>query len=603
MPHELSVGLARGQILKGRVFMLEKSTARTADMVSMHLVCETGSSGALFIEAWRDQARRLLNVVSEGRIVQFSNLTLKTLGDKAQWQCTDLDVYGHFLSTCKVECVEDDAFECHRMHTVLLRHLPVHAKIPHLIHVAGILMEIVIPTSTKSTAPAMNLVLGDTDQSVKVAVWQNHGANFKTAGLTGKAVVVTGLRVMQGKQDTTDLGTTRASRISEAQGDLAADLINRTKSKTEVVSMSTSYVASDYRTASTTKVHLSALTSLIVPDQMRDFTGEVYEVFHCLLEDVAPLPDADTIYYLACPICKKKTCQHDKDPTPNFLADCHIATFEGRAQVRAIGNVLKDVLGIEAALCVANEDGFSRELATALEASRSTPFNMKIIVGNPASSNRNVLELVHAQATINCETGVSVYPSNSWRLINGDSCGLMPCRIRSLEFQNHYAMLSGRPVTGIQILVTVTDTGEETGCMEKDNSLVRLKREGVCSLSGSRVVLHRTGELSTMSKYLKWNQGDILYIVGRFLSSRDDITHILIKASKRFAVPEHGHIFHTYFNEYCELTGSITERERLAMENSWTPKRRRQAIADDGDSVSEFTPKTFEATPTKFNTP
>ena len=70
--------------------------------------------------------------------------------------------------------------------------------------------------------------------------------------------------------------------------------------------MSTVFAYTDYATAPTMKIHLSALTSLIVPEKVRDFSDEIYEVFHCLVEDVEPVPDADGIYYMGCPMCNKK---------------------------------------------------------------------------------------------------------------------------------------------------------------------------------------------------------------------------------------------------------------------------------------------------------
>ena len=56
-----------------------------------------------------------------------------------------------------------------------------------------------------------------------------------------------------------------------------------------------------------TPIRLRALTSLIVPQTARDFAGKVCEVFHCLVEDLEPLPDAEDIFYQGCPICKKGT--------------------------------------------------------------------------------------------------------------------------------------------------------------------------------------------------------------------------------------------------------------------------------------------------------
>ena len=63
----------------------------------------------------------------------------------------------------------------------------------------------------------------------------------------------------------------------------------------------------DYSQVPGTPMHLRALASLIVPQTARDFTGKVFEVFHCLVEDLEPLPDAEDIFYQGCPICKKET--------------------------------------------------------------------------------------------------------------------------------------------------------------------------------------------------------------------------------------------------------------------------------------------------------
>ena len=63
----------------------------------------------------------------------------------------------------------------------------------------------------------------------------------------------------------------------------------------------------DYSQVPGTPIHLRALTSLIAPQTARDFSGEVFEVFHCLVEGLEALPDADDIFYDGCPICKKET--------------------------------------------------------------------------------------------------------------------------------------------------------------------------------------------------------------------------------------------------------------------------------------------------------
>ena len=82
-PAELSIGLARGQLIKSRVLMLTSGAHKTNDHAALHLVVEEGSSGTLYIEAWREQAKRLLQVATEGAILEFSNLILKALDSKA----------------------------------------------------------------------------------------------------------------------------------------------------------------------------------------------------------------------------------------------------------------------------------------------------------------------------------------------------------------------------------------------------------------------------------------------------------------------------------------------------------------------------------------
>ena len=91
---------------------------------------------------------------------------------------------------------------------------------------------------------------------------------------------------------------------------MPSELLERTSQPAELVSISGHYAGQDYAAAEATPIHLSALTSFIVPNQTRDFAGEVYEVYHCLVEDIEPLVDTEKIFYMGCPVCKKKK------PTP-----------------------------------------------------------------------------------------------------------------------------------------------------------------------------------------------------------------------------------------------------------------------------------------------
>ena len=144
-PIELTPGLARNQTLTGRVCLLDSATVgkagRANDDVELHLVAEEGPSGTLSIEAWRDQARRLTQVAHDGKILKLTNLTIKALGEKAQWQCTPLDIYGQVLATTHLEEVADSDQYPANVHTVLLSDLPMHTHIPHLVNLAAVFVE------------------------------------------------------------------------------------------------------------------------------------------------------------------------------------------------------------------------------------------------------------------------------------------------------------------------------------------------------------------------------------------------------------------------------------------------------------------------------
>ena len=144
-PVELIAGLARNQTVTGRVCLLDSSTVsklgKASDYAELHLVVEEGPSGSLYIEAWRDQARRLTQVANDGKILKLTNLTIKAMGEEAQWQCTSLDIYGQVLATTQLEEVADSDQYPANVHTILLSDLPMHTNILHLVNLLAVFVE------------------------------------------------------------------------------------------------------------------------------------------------------------------------------------------------------------------------------------------------------------------------------------------------------------------------------------------------------------------------------------------------------------------------------------------------------------------------------
>ena len=77
--------------------MLISNTRGAAECGEVHLVSEVGLSGILYIQSWRDQARRFMQLAKQGTVLDLTHLTIKAIGDKRQWQCTDFDVYGQIM--------------------------------------------------------------------------------------------------------------------------------------------------------------------------------------------------------------------------------------------------------------------------------------------------------------------------------------------------------------------------------------------------------------------------------------------------------------------------------------------------------------------------
>ena len=132
-------------------------------------------SGLLYIEAWRDHARRVLTVAADHQILELGNVHVKSLGDKAKWQCSDLEVYGMVLNGTTINAVDDDdADRPLHMPFVQISDLPKFRRTSHLITISAILMEVTPVRSNKPNAPVANLLLGAGNSSVGVGVWKEY---------------------------------------------------------------------------------------------------------------------------------------------------------------------------------------------------------------------------------------------------------------------------------------------------------------------------------------------------------------------------------------------------------------------------------------------
>ena len=308
---------------------------------------------------------------------------------------------------------------------------------------------------------------------------------------------------------------------------------------------------------------------------------------------------------MGCPVCQKKIteprqCAHQEEAVPHYLAVCNIATLEHHAQANVLGSVIATLLGVPAMDCVPDAQGYSKVIEGALGALRGTPFNMIFVIGYVPNGNNNVLELVHATPMLVYPAGTAAFPVSGWRLVGGEISGVPPCGVDALQLDSGFNILHGRPVASVQVFVSIADTGDEEGALTRDKDLVRLKRAALCCMTGTPVTLVRTGELAGMNKYIRWNKGCLVFLVVRILDKVEGVWNFAFTGSTKFDIDADARVFNSYFTQYCELSFSIGEKPRLAMDNSWTPKRRRKELSDDLESRGELTPRSFEGSPFKF---
>ena len=155
------------------------------------------------------------------------------------------------------------------------------------------------------------MVFGDKNSSVQLAVWRPKSTATPMLipkEMIGQVVVVDSVRVDTGSQDTTQLNSSSNSAIALAPPQVAQDITQRSAAKEDLTCMSQTFEGGhiDYSISDAQVVHSGALTSLLVPNIVRDLGGVVYEVCHCLVKDLAPIGETEELWYMGCTECKKK---------------------------------------------------------------------------------------------------------------------------------------------------------------------------------------------------------------------------------------------------------------------------------------------------------
>ena len=106
---ELMAGAPRNITLRQRVVKLSQTTPSGQDVTAFHFVTESGLRGLLMVQGWRDHARRLASMASEGKCVEMKSVSIKLIGYQRQWQCSALDCYAAVTGSTQLQVPREDA--------------------------------------------------------------------------------------------------------------------------------------------------------------------------------------------------------------------------------------------------------------------------------------------------------------------------------------------------------------------------------------------------------------------------------------------------------------------------------------------------------------
>ena len=619
MPHEFVAGSGRGMLIIGRVVSKQHRKVNENLFTELHLLCDVGFKGLLYVEAWRDHARRLNDGAPSETAVAMQDLTIKSLGDRSRFQSSALEVYAQFQQHSTVttrNVIVPRALPTHLPH-VQFSSLPTFAGKKHQVSVVGRLGDLEDPRNTGEGRMVQTVWIVFGSARVKISAWPESQAKFRTAG-RGSCVFATRLTCTLGPNGKAELSTGKSTELLEPPEALREEALAATPDvdSAAIQSISHVYQRQDFARASARQALLSSVTGTVVPGAVRDLDG-LFLIHHAILISMEPLGSNDHAYYNGCLVCKKKVelgsrCQQhgDKEPGPCWLASLTIGDFTTTAVAKAIGDVVESIVKLPPGQAVPNAEGQTPFLDLALNTARATPLNFKIRVTKNQDVSKNVLEIVHAEPAFNAANATATIPTQPLAAIRPEQPGLPPISIDGLEEVDGCAKVGNVFPQTIQILVHIADTGMEPGVLAQDGAMVRISRNATCVLSGAPMVLQRTGRVDLMQQYMRFNKKDILFAVVRPLAVQrranadgPAVWHAFLLGHLLMAEEAFAAKFHTYYQQYVDYYRSCLAVDHLHVEKAFTPKRRKKMVEDSAsvDTPLQHTP--LASTPLRHTPP
>ena len=208
-PSELRVNKGRGLFLIGIVCCKQIKTVAGKEVGEFHLVCGEKLHETLYVEAWRLQANKV-SMLDNGHVVKIANLQLKALGENTKYQATSLELFGNIVQATTIETLQGDAVPQGMPSHMPLTPLKATQTFKHKAHqlcCAGIVMEII--RQSRANGPKYHIVILD-EVKVRLSVWEESASVLENNTVKqGQVIIAERLQAQMGKDDTTELQTTK----------------------------------------------------------------------------------------------------------------------------------------------------------------------------------------------------------------------------------------------------------------------------------------------------------------------------------------------------------------------------------------------------------
>ena len=456
----------------------------------VHILGGSTVDEVLFLEGWADGARQLANAVQRGQVYRIAGT--KKVHSKPRYSTSRLSYYLRLVPPLGVNSKIEVWTACP------LTDLPLHHPFVELKSLQRVeeslrvsLMGVVsdqpglTPRDTKY-GPGMvcNAVIRQNDYLVRCGFWRTNGEAL-AANAVGDAVVLHQVNVYQ-RNGGWEVAATEATQIEACPEDLRQPLLSATDLEATGVSL-THAPRVDYNVVKTKPSTLSALSSVILPQHLRDLGG-VYEIHSVAVLGVSSVLNDGSFTMRSCAKCKARvdegsekceSCAEPGELERRWIFSLDMADQSGNCTAMLYHDAAQDLPFL---VGDASEEKVKSKITGAFQAK---PWSIRVVYKQNEVKGTNYLEIKKLEPTLSPEGVVA-----SFRLLPAPrvssqyACPFARCADVAFDADLGITTVCSSAVLAVRLLVVILAPGEDEVVATPDvtNSGFRVCRKVRCCL-------------------------------------------------------------------------------------------------------------------------